>query len=102
MRLGQKLLEMPLRQLETIGAARLLTILANDVNTISNCIIIFPILCINLALVIGGMVYLAMLSMPLFWILLALIVVGGLTYQMPMARWSPPRWNGPPGAGKSV
>lgn len=85
MHLGQKILSTPLRQLETIGAARLLTILANDVNTVSNSIIIFPIVCINAALVIGGLVYLATLSMTLFWILLILIVVGGATYQMPMA-----------------
>jgi putative ATP-binding cassette transporter len=85
MHLGRKILATPLRQLEKVGAAGLLTILSNDVNTVSNSIIIFPILCINAALVIGGLIYLATLSLPLFWILLAAIVLGGATYQLPMA-----------------
>jgi putative pyoverdin transport system ATP-binding/permease protein len=85
MHLGRKILATPLHQLEKVGTAGLLTILSNDVNTVSNSIIIFPILCINAALVIGGLVYLATLSLPFFWILLAAIIFGGATYQLPMA-----------------
>jgi putative pyoverdin transport system ATP-binding/permease protein len=84
MRLGRKILSTPLRQLESIGPARLLTVLANDVGTVSNSILIFPMLALNAALVIGCLAYLATLSLPLFWTLLVLLVVVGATYQMPM------------------
>jgi len=85
MSLGEKILSTPLRQLEEIGAARLLTVLANDVNTVGYTVMVAPVICINSALVLGGLVYLATLSMTLFWILLGLIIVGGASYQIPLA-----------------
>ena len=66
--LGEKILSTPLRQLEEVGVARLLTVLANDVNSVSNAVMVAPIICINSALVVGGLVHLATLSTTLFWI----------------------------------
>jgi putative pyoverdin transport system ATP-binding/permease protein len=84
MRLCRQILAAPLFHLEEIGSARLLTALTDDVPNITNAITSIPLLCVNLALVIGCLVYMGILSWTLLLIVLFFMVVGIITYQVPI------------------
>ena len=84
MHLSRKILAAPLRQLEDLGAPRLLVTLTEDTTSISNALAAIPILFANAAMVIGCLVYLGWLSWTVFLAVMAFLVVGIITYQLPM------------------
>jgi putative ATP-binding cassette transporter len=84
MHLSRKILAAPLRQLEDLGAPRLLVTLTEDTTSISNALAAIPILFANAAMVIGCLVYLGWLSWSVFLAVMAFLVVGIITYQLPM------------------
>ncbi|HET9212217.1 MAG TPA: cyclic peptide export ABC transporter [Thermoanaerobaculia bacterium] len=86
MRLSGALLKVPLRHLEQLGRARVLTALTDDVPTITNAVSSIPVLCINLATALGGFAYLGWLSWKVLGLVLIFLVVGIATYQVPMLR----------------
>ena len=86
MRLSSQILAAPLRQLEELGAPRLLAVLTDDVPTITNALLAVPILCINIAIVIGSLVYLGLLSWVVLLAVLFFMIVGIATYQLPMIK----------------
>lgn len=60
------ILECPLRHLEELGANRLLATLTDDVQAISGTVFSIPFLCVDIALILGGFVYLGWLSWLVF------------------------------------
>ncbi|HSG39413.1 MAG TPA: cyclic peptide export ABC transporter, partial [Thermoanaerobaculia bacterium] len=86
MQLSRSLLGVPLRNLEQLGRARVLTALTDDVPTITNAVSSIPILCINLATALGGFAYLGWLSWKVLVLVLVFLAVGIVTYQLPMLR----------------
>ncbi|MGK4006138.1 cyclic peptide export ABC transporter [Sorangium sp. So ce1036] len=84
----RKLLDAPLRQIEEIGPPRVLTALTDDVPVITAALLQIPIICINLVIVVGGLLYMGYLSPFMLATVLALIVIGVLGYQLPMSRAS--------------
>jgi putative ATP-binding cassette transporter len=86
MRLCRQILAAPLRHLEELGAHRLLTVLADDVPIITGTLVVFPLLCINIAVAIGGLVYLGLLSWIMLLAVLGFMVLGIITYQLPIIR----------------
>jgi putative ATP-binding cassette transporter len=86
MQLCRRLLAAPLRKLEEIGPSKLLATLTDDVMTISETLIALPLLCINLAILLGCLVYLAWLSWTVFLLTVVLIVVGSISYRLPLKR----------------
>jgi putative ATP-binding cassette transporter len=86
MRLSRQILAAPLRQLEEIGAARLLAVLSEDVPTITNSLLAVPIICINIAIVIGSLVYLGWLSWVVLLAVLFFMIIGIATYQLPVIK----------------
>ena len=62
MRLSRQILATPLRHLEEFGAPRLMSSLTDDIPTITNALLSIPVICINVAVVIAGLVYLGWLS----------------------------------------
>jgi putative pyoverdin transport system ATP-binding/permease protein len=84
MNLSRKILAAPLRQLEDLGASRLLATLTDDTVVISNALVAIPILCTNIAMVLGCLVYLGWLSWTALLAVLAFMVVGVISYQLPM------------------
>jgi putative pyoverdin transport system ATP-binding/permease protein len=74
-RLSREILAAPLRQLEELGANRLLASLTEDVQAISNSVFVIPFICIDVAVVIGCLAYLGGLSGIVF---LAVLVFVGL------------------------
>jgi putative ATP-binding cassette transporter len=86
LRLSRQILATPLRYLEEIGAHRLLAALAEDVPVITNAMVALPILFINIAVILAGLVYLGWLSLGLLLMLLSVVTVGIVTYQIPVLR----------------
>jgi len=76
MRLSQQILTAELTHLEQLGNPRLLAILTEDVQTVANAVYTIPFLCIDLAIVLGCLVYITWLSWSVLLILCVLIVVG--------------------------
>ncbi|MBE9035881.1 cyclic peptide export ABC transporter [aff. Roholtiella sp. LEGE 12411] len=79
-RLVDWILACPLRYVEELGASRLLATLTDDVDKISDSAIALPFLFIDLALIIGCLAYLSILSWQIFlgifiFLLLAVAVI---------------------------
>ncbi len=72
MRLIRQILTSELSDLEQIGSPRLLATLTEDVRAITSAVFVLPLLCIDLAIVIGCLIYITWLS----WV--ALLMVFGL------------------------
>jgi putative ATP-binding cassette transporter len=86
LRLSRQILSAPQRCLEELGAHRLLAALADDVPVITNALLALPVLFINVAVVIAGLVYLGWLSFGLLLMLLSAVTLGIVTYQLPVLR----------------
>jgi putative pyoverdin transport system ATP-binding/permease protein len=86
MELSRQILGVPLRRLEEVGVHRLMAALTDDVPTITNIVTVIPILCINIAVAVSCLVYMAWLSWPLFFAVLAIIVIAIVSYQLPVVK----------------
>lgn len=86
MQLCGQCLSTPLRHLEELGNARLLTTLTDDIPTITNAVRVIPILCVNAALVVGCLIYMGVLSWVLFITVFGFMVLGIGTYQLPIIK----------------
>ena len=86
MRLCRQILATPLRRLEEFGASRLMSSLTDDIPTITNALLAIPLICINTAVVIGGLIYLGWLSWPVLLMVLVFMAVGIATYQLPVIK----------------
>lgn len=75
MRLSQRILSCPLQQLEELGANRILATLNEDTNTIGASITSIPFICINVAIVFGGLAYLLWLSWQSFIITIVVLLI---------------------------
>ncbi len=82
MQMSRQILGAPLRDLEEIGPHRLLATLAGDTASITSGVLIIPNLCLQGALLVGSLIYLAWLSGLVFVGTLIFIVVGVGTYQL--------------------
>ncbi|OJH34307.1 cyclic peptide export ABC transporter [Cystobacter ferrugineus] len=85
-RLSRKILGAPMRQLEEVGAPRLLTMLTEDLPVITAALLQIPMLCVNGVIVVGGLLYMGWMSPTLFVMVLGLMVLGVLGYQLPVLR----------------
>jgi putative ATP-binding cassette transporter len=85
-RLSQQILQTPLRHLEKLGSHRMLATLTEDVQSITTAIMIIPTLCINSALVLGCLFYMGLLSVSLLCTVLGFMVMGVLSYQLPIIK----------------
>jgi len=86
MDLSRQILGVPLRRLEELGPHRLLTALTEDIPTITNIVSLIPIACINAAVALSCLAYMAWLSWSMFFAVLAIIVLGIVSYQLPVAK----------------
>jgi putative ATP-binding cassette transporter len=84
MKLSRKILNAPLRQLEELGAPRLLASLTGDVPVIANTITLIPVLCMQIAILGGCLIYLAWLSWKVLLLVLGFMAFGVVSYQIPM------------------
>jgi len=82
LRLSQRVLSAPLQHLEELGASRLLVTLTEDVQTLSNTVFLIPFLCIDMAIIVGCLVYLSLLSGVVFLVVVAMMVLASLSVQL--------------------
>jgi putative ATP-binding cassette transporter len=73
--LARQILRSDLQRIETLGAPRLLATLTDDVQMIAIAISTLPLICIDLAVVVGCFGYIAVLSWQVLLMVVALMVV---------------------------
>ncbi len=86
LRMCRQILAVPLRHLETLGAPRLLATLTGDIPNITGVVVLLPTLSIDGAIVLGCLVYLAWLSPAMMGVAIGLIVLGIVSYQLPIVK----------------
>jgi putative pyoverdin transport system ATP-binding/permease protein len=86
LRLSRKILSSSLRHLEELGASRLLAALTDDIQSVSGAIFVIPFLCIDIAIVIGCLIYLSWLSWPVFLVMLGFLVVAVFSAQFLISK----------------
>lgn len=84
--LSRGILSSPLRQLEELGANRLLATLTDDVGTLSNTIFLIPFLCVDIAVVVGCLTYLSTLSGAVFIVVFSFLALTIATVQLLLNR----------------
>jgi putative ATP-binding cassette transporter len=85
-RLSRQILSAPLRRLEDLGSHRLSATLIQDITTIGNTLVNIPVFCLHFSIVLGCLIYLVWMSWPIFLGVIGFIVVGVLSYQIPLRR----------------
>jgi putative ATP-binding cassette transporter len=80
--LSRGILSTPLRNLEELGANRLLATLTEDVGTLSNTIFLIPFLCVDIAIVIGCLTYLSTMSGTVFVVIFGFLMLTIGTVQL--------------------
>jgi putative pyoverdin transport system ATP-binding/permease protein len=80
--LSQRIIKAPLWQLEQAGPARLRSVLVEDVMAITTALAALPTLAANLAILGGCFVYLGLLSAPMLFALIGVVVVGWAGYEV--------------------
>lgn len=88
LRLGlcHQILGSPLRRLEEIGPPKLIAHLTEDFGAIGQALVQVPLLCMQLAVVVGCLAYMAYLSWRLFLVVVLGLVLGAVSYQLPLLR----------------
>ncbi|MBI4624604.1 MAG: cyclic peptide export ABC transporter [Verrucomicrobia bacterium] len=79
--LVKKILTVPLRHLEEIGAARVMVVLTEDVLNIAQALLGIPAFAVNVAILFCGGLYLAWLSLQVLVAMGVFILVGALVYR---------------------
>jgi putative ATP-binding cassette transporter len=80
--LVRKILAVPLRQLEEIGAPRLMVALTEDVMSITEAMRSIPAFIVNFAILLGGAVYLGWLSPRILLSICVLSALGAVVYRL--------------------
>ncbi len=86
MQMCRRILAVSLRHLESLGAPRLLSALTGDIPAITNVVTVMPNLFINAAVLLGCLIYLGTLSWQVLLAFIFFMVIGTLSYQLPIAR----------------
>jgi putative pyoverdin transport system ATP-binding/permease protein len=86
MRLSRQILSAPLRRLEELGPHSLLATLAGDIPTIGNSLVTIPVIIMHISIVLGCLIYLGWLSRPILFGVIGFMIVGALSYQIPLRK----------------
>jgi putative pyoverdin transport system ATP-binding/permease protein len=86
MQLSRKILDAPMRHLETIGSPRLYATLTEDVMSVTGALLMLPLLAINAAVTLGCLVYLGWLSFNILSVVLLFMFFGVISYQILLRR----------------
>lgn len=81
--LSRRILATPLPRLEELGPHRLLATLTDDVNSLTQALVMVPTLTINGTVVTASLSYLAWLDLQLFFMLLGVVAIGVVSYRLP-------------------
>ncbi len=78
----RQILAVPLRNLEEIGTPRILVSLTDDVFSITQALLSIPVVSVNLAILLGGAVYLGVLSWQILASVFGIILFGIVGYRL--------------------
>lgn len=84
MKLAQDILQTPLKHLEKVGTHRLLTLLTDDIRSLSSGLLCVPILGVQIIVMLGCLVYLGFLSVKLMAFVIVFMLIAVLTYDIPV------------------
>lgn len=84
--LSNQILASPLRHLEEIGIPQLLASLTDDIQSISDAVLKIPFFCVNLASVLGCVIYLGTISWTALVWTLGFLALGIFSYQLPTVK----------------
>jgi putative ATP-binding cassette transporter len=84
--LSRRILSAPLRLLEQLGVHRLFATLTDDIPAVIDGITNLPFLLKQIIIIAGCLIYLGWLSRPLLLMVLVYMVVGILSYHLPLKR----------------
>lgn len=85
----RRILAVPLRQLEETGRSRLLASLTDDIGSITNTLLQIPMVCIQLTILTGCILYMGWLSWQATLALLFFLAVGLLSLKLLVQKASP-------------
>ncbi len=86
MSLSKRILSASLRHLEDLGAPKLLATLTDDVQSLSYLVYVTPLICVNIAIVVGCLFYLGWLSWLVLLVVFSFLLVATLSVQFLLAR----------------
>ncbi|MGK4003925.1 cyclic peptide export ABC transporter [Sorangium sp. So ce1036] len=86
MQLSQRILEAPLRHIEQLGPHRLLAALNDDPAVITQAYVFLPLLCVNVATVLGCLAYIGRISWWALATVLGAMAVGAVLFRAHEAR----------------
>ncbi|MGK3998769.1 cyclic peptide export ABC transporter [Sorangium sp. So ce1024] len=81
MQLSRRILEAPLRQIEALGAHRLLAALNDDPAVITQAYVVLPLVCVNVATVLGCLAYVGRISWAALGVVLGAMAVGAALFR---------------------
>ncbi|HYD81470.1 MAG TPA: cyclic peptide export ABC transporter [Paucimonas sp.] len=84
--LSRQILAAPLRRMEEVGKHRVLAALTEDVTTVADVFSWLPVLCMNLAVIAGCLIYMGWLAWPLLAATLALLALGVASFRFAQSR----------------
>jgi putative ATP-binding cassette transporter len=84
--LVRRILKVPLRYLEQVGAPKLMVALTDDIFNITQALLGLPVAAMNAAILLGGAAYLGWLSWKVLLFLCIFSIIGGLTYRLLIER----------------
>lgn len=84
LKLYERLLRAPIATLDEVGLPRINAILTDDVRRVVMGARMLPDVLVNLITMLGMLAFLYLLSEAVFWFVLKAIVLGALTYQLPV------------------
>ena len=80
--LVSRILSVPLRQLEEVGAPRIMVTVTEDVLVLTEAMLCIPAFAVNIAILIGGAIYLAWLSWTVMIVIGVFILCGAIAYRV--------------------
>jgi putative ATP-binding cassette transporter len=80
----RRISQLPIQDLDRIGASRLMTALTIDIPRITNGAAVFPDLVVSISTLVGLLSFLIYLNLQVFIFIVAVILAGAITYQIPM------------------
>jgi putative ATP-binding cassette transporter len=86
MHLARRIAGAPLRYLEDLGIPRLLAVLTQDLQVLTDALVYVPITCVNFTIIACGLIYLSWLSRMVLVTILGFIVLSSVIYRLATSK----------------
>lgn len=86
LRMCRRMMAAPYQKLERLGSHRLLATLNDDIPAVTTAVTSLPVIFMQVAVIVGCLIYLGWLSLTLLGMLLVYLLVGVFSYQLPLMR----------------